>query len=404
MAITSLSFATPLRRLPAPRRLDYGLLEAAMAHAEAGATGDAVAGVLGHLFPDAPVPDLTAGPFAFVQGSSRVTVALDGDALAVTVPLVTLAGARNPVAALRYILTTVAGSGQLYQPRLRGDDITLEFRDKLSRMHPAKLLEVLRQMPVEADRVDDWLETEFGARPLERAPITPLDDAEAAAADALWRSHWADVEELVKESQRRRSVFFLNEVTALALFRVQFALPVCGVLAAQLTESAGTWNDGQQDPTKREASLARCARDMAALPAATLRANLGHAAYALAPLAPGEAATLTSYFGGGDYLSAIDKYRTSGRSFEATLALWSSTTYLLARYAWPPETAAALMGALAAASGKPWREASAVLWDKLRAVAELFGADAADGVGPDDDDDDDDDDGDDDDRRAEDDR
>jgi hypothetical protein len=97
------------------------------------------------------------------------------------VPLVRLTPTGNAVAALRYALTTISGSGQLYQPRLRGDDLYLEFRDKLTRMHPAKVLEVLRRMPVEADRCDDWLVGQFGAQPLERAAIEPLTEDELPA-------------------------------------------------------------------------------------------------------------------------------------------------------------------------------------------------------------------------------
>ncbi|MBP9169945.1 MAG: hypothetical protein KBG48_21250 [Kofleriaceae bacterium] len=384
MALTSLFFAPPIRRLTEPTELDYDLLETAAGLADDGQAEAAVRQVFAHLFPGAEVGDLTSAPFTFVQGSSRVTAQLADGYLTITVPLVTLTAEGNPVAALRYLLTAISGSGQLYQPRLRGDDVHLEFRDKLSRMHPAKVLEVLRRMPVEADRCDDWLIGQFGARALGRAEIEAITDDEAARAEALWRRHWDEIDELVRESQRKRSKFFLNEVTALALFRLQFALPLCGFLGARLSESAATWNDGNQDPSKREAALTRTIKEMRAVTAAELRANLGHAGYALSPLSTGEPTTLRGYFGSGDYIDAIDKYRTSGKSFEAALALTASTTYLLARYAWPTAVAQALMAVLAAADGKPWRDAATVLWEGLKAVTEEFGAeDDGDSTGPD---------------------
>lgn len=393
MAITSLTYLPPLRRLPLPLELDYELLEAASASSDDGDTTGAIHKVFAHLFPGADVGDLAARPFTFVQGSSRVTAHIvDGD-LTITVPLVRLVPTANAVAALRYVLTSISSSGQLYQPRLRGDDLYLEFRDKLTRMHPAKVLEVLRRMPVEADRCDDWLVGQFGAAPLERADIEPLTDDEVARADAAWRTHWAEVDELLKESQRKRSAWFLNEVTAIALFRVQFVLPICGYLLARLSEGAGVWNDGQADMAKREAALARTAKEMAALPAAELRANLGHARYALAPLSEGQSSTLAGYFGGGDYIETIDKYRTQGKSFEAALALISSCTFLLARYAWPTEVSTALMEGLAKTGGKPWREAAALLWDHVKGIVDAFcgdddeagaTADAGDGDGDDD--------------------
>ena len=161
MAITSLTYAAPLRRLPRPLNLDYALLEAASTASDDGQVDDAIHKVFAHLFPGAAVCDLAAQPFTFVQGSSQVTARVEDGQLAITVPLVRLTPTGNAVAALRYALTTISGSGQLYQPRLRGDDLYLEFRDKLTRMHPAKVLEVLRRMPVEADRCDDWLVGQF---------------------------------------------------------------------------------------------------------------------------------------------------------------------------------------------------------------------------------------------------
>lgn len=376
MAITSLTYAAPIRRLPRPLNLDYALLEAASAASDDGQVDDAIHKVFAHLFPGAAVGDLAAQPFTFVQGSSQVTARVEDGQLAITVPLVRLTPTGNAVAALRYALTTISGSGQLYQPRLRGDDLYLEFRDKLSRMHPAKVLEVLRRMPVEADRCDDWLVGQFGAQPLERAEIEALSEDELARAEAAWRMHWDEVEELLKESQRKRSTWFLNEVSAIALFRVQFVLPICGYLLARISESAAVWNDGQGEPAKREAALARTAREMKAIPSAELRANLGHARYALAPLAEGQPSTLAGYFGSGDYIETIDKYRTQGKSFEAALAMISSCTYLLARYAWPEDVAAALMDGLAKAGGKPWRDAAALLWDHCKGLVEQFCGDA----------------------------
>ena len=384
MAITSLSYTPSLRRLPVPIKLDYDLLEAASTSADDGQIGAAIGAVFAHLFPGSTIGDLREAPFVFVQGSSKVNARIEGDELVVTVPLVELTAESNAVAALRYVLTAISGSGQIYQPRLRGDALYMEFRDKLTRMHPAKVLEVLRRMPIEADRCDDWLVGQFGVRALDRAEIEPLTDDEAAKAEAAWRQHWDEIDELLKESQRKRSTWFLNEVTALALFRVQFVLPLCGYLLGRLSESAGTWNDGQADASKREAALARCVKEMKAVSAAELRANLGHARYALQPLNDGQPSTITGYFGTGDYIEAIDKYRTQGKPFEAALALYASTTYLLARFAWSPEVSTALAEGLAVAAGKPWRDAANALWDHVKSLVEQFGDD-------DDDDDDDDD-------------
>ena len=88
MAITSLTYAAPVRRLPRPLNLDYALLEAASAASDDGHVDDAIHKVFAHLFPGAAVGDLAAQPFTFVQGSSQVTARVEDGQLAITVPLI----------------------------------------------------------------------------------------------------------------------------------------------------------------------------------------------------------------------------------------------------------------------------------------------------------------------------
>src|SRR5262245_42890064 len=124
MGLTSLVYTPPLRRDAVGRTLDYAVLEEAV---EQYAAGDAMAAprsVFRHLFPD-EAPGLSA-PFSFTQGSSRVTVRIDDGVCFVTVPMVKIA-AQGGVAALRYVLQSINTSGQLFQGRVRGDDLALEF-------------------------------------------------------------------------------------------------------------------------------------------------------------------------------------------------------------------------------------------------------------------------------------
>jgi hypothetical protein len=375
MAINSLTFAPCLKRRSEHESLDYELFETAVAQFEEGHHEQSFAQVFAHLFPKHDPIDLTKAPFSFVQGSSQVTIKRTGDDVIITVPLVKLPSGGGAIAALRFLLTKISSSGQLHQPRLRGDDVFLEFRDAANRLHPAKLVEVLRRMPVEADNNDDWLIGQFGASPLERAPIAPVTDAEFAQADAMWRAHWNDVEELVKESQRKRSMFFLNEMSAYAYYRVRYALPLSGFLMAKLAEYTSTFNSTDEDPTKRETTLAKCAKEMKAIPADQLRKDLGHPQYAISPNSEGTSGVLSNYFGPGEYSESIEKYRSTGKSIEAAMALISTYTFLLGRYAWAPEVDAELQKGLTEASGKPWREAANVLAQQAEHIMEEFGDD-----------------------------
>jgi hypothetical protein len=391
MAITTLDYAPSIKRRLKPIKLDYELLEAATTLVEEAKAVESVNKVLEHLFPGAAIPDLATTAFSFVQGSSRVSVKIDGDELVIAVPLVRLPTGGSAIAALRYVLTRIAGNGQVHHPRLRGDDIYIEFRDKLSRMHPAKVLEVLKRIAFQADAHDDYLIGQFSAQPLERAPIGDVTDEEAARAEALWKQHWADVEELLKESQKKRSMFFLNEVTAYAVYRIGYAIPLGGMLQSKLSEAANTFNDGDEDPTKRETVLAKAIKEMKAVSGAELRKNLGHLTYAITPLGEGKPDVISDYFGGGNYIETLEKLRDTAKHLDAALGMIGTYNYLLARFTWPEAVIAELEAGLAAVAGKPFKEAAAEMIEHGKALAKKFGQDE------DDDDDDDEDEGDDDD-------
>ena len=373
MALTCLTYSPPVRRPTRPQRPDYALLDAALALAEEGKSVESVTKVFQHLLPTERIPDLATQTFSFTQGSSRVSVRVDGDELQVWVPVVRLPSGGSAIAALRFVLTEISGSGQLHQPRLHGDDLFLEFREKISSLHPAKVLEVLQRLPVEADLNDDWLIGEFAALPLERAPIDGLDTDEVNRSEALWRTHWSDVEELVKEAQRKRSMFLLNEVTAYARWRIAFALPLTGLLAARLSESAAVFDNDQVDPLKRQALLLDCAVEMKAISREELHRNLGHAKYAISPRQDGTPALLSNCFEAGSYIKTVDGLRETGKALDAALSLIRTYNQLLAAYAWPETVEAQLQDGLALASDKPWREAADALFNHAKAMVADYG-------------------------------
>ncbi len=375
MAITSLEYDAPIRRPLRRDGLDYELLEQAVALHDQGRPIESLTKVLEHLFPGRKLPDLAKEAFTFTQGSSNVALRLDGDHVLISVPLVRLSTAGNAVAALRHVLTQISSTGQIYQPRLRDDDIHLEFRDRLTRLHPAKVVEVLKRMPVKADENDDFLIAQFGALPLDRAPIADLDDAELARADEIWRRHWSDVEELTKESQRKRSLFFLNAATAYAFHRICGVLPLGGFLLYRLNESAGVFLPSDEDPHKREVALSKWAKEMKAVPRDELKSSLGHVEYAISPLTDGTPKLFGNVLGECDRMETIQQLRSSGNSFDAALALVSNFHFLLARFSWPEPVENAMWAALSGASGKPWREIGTHLTEQVGGLIEQLAGD-----------------------------
>lgn len=376
MTLTSFVSLPPVRRRSAKLQPDFELLDEAISLFEDGQQEASIALTLAHLLGKTP-PDLRLEPYSMIQGSSRVTLRVEGDELFITVPLVRLTEDGKTTAALRYLLTRVSGSGQLHQPRLSGDEVRLEYSDRLTRLHPIKLLEVLRTMPVEADKHDDWMADQFGVVALEREPIEALTDAEFSHCQAIWQQHWMEIDELLKESQRKRSMFLLDEISAYAFYQLRARLPLAGAVLSRLSESAATFNDPECDPAKREAALAKCAKEMKALSPEVLRENLGHAFYSISPFADGKPEVLEYYFEDSDYLKVIERARSSGQHMMAALAMFSSYSYLLGRVAFDEPIEEALWAGLAAASDKPFREAATILLHHGRAIVDRMHADAA---------------------------
>ena len=385
MPISSLTVPPPVRRPHRATRPDYELLHSAIELYEAGKPEESLARTLAHLFPDLDVPDLAREEFSFPQGSSRVSARIEDGMLHVRVPVVKLGPDSLTTAALRFVLSRISASGQLYQPRLRDSAIMLEFSERVTRLHPHKVREVMRQMPFEADANDDWMVAEFRCEPLGREPIEPLTDEEFVRAEHIWRTHWDEVDELVKESQRKRSRFFLNEVTAYAVHHIGFALPLTGYWWSRISDAGDTFNDADCDPGSRESALARCCKEMKAVGADSLRDNLGHACYALSPLDTGTPEELSNQLGTGDYLDTIIRMFNAGRYIDSAVALIGTYNFLLAHYSWPEEIETQLLSGLAQVDGKPWREATATLLRHREAMVKAATEDARDDEDGDDD-------------------
>jgi hypothetical protein len=374
MAIASLSLPAPIRRRPLIAPRDYALRDRAIELHDAGRHLEAVQATLAYILPDQDIPPLAQQEFSFVQGSARVRVQLKDQHLTLCTVLAELVPETQATAALRYFLSRLSSTGQLYQPRLHQGRVTLEFGDTLDLLHPTKLLEVLQRMPTDADANDGWISEQFGLRMADRELPMPLDDAEFAQALALWQQHWNQVDELMLESRRRRSVRFLDALGSFAVNHLRYTLPLYGPVRARLNQNAEEFDDDHAAPGKRDAALARCIREMRQVSATHLRECLGHARHAINPLTQGTPAILGSVMGAGESMQTTGKLRATGRSLEAVLPLLADFLYLLSDHSWPEDVEAALRAGLDQASGKPWREALETLWQAAHQIAREFGS------------------------------
>lgn len=373
MPISALNIATPIRRRVQVAPRDFARRDHAISRFDAGDFVDSINATLGYLLPTA-APNLASEALRLVQGSARVHVEIQGEELLIRAPLVTLTGEAQVVAAMRFFLTRLSATGQLFQPRLREQTVALEFRERLALLHPLKLLEVMQRLPMEADNHDAWLVQQFGVVMAEREPVAELSDAEFDAAWEIWSAHWTAVEELMTESRRRRQISVLDSLGSFAVNHLVYTLPLFGPVRSRINECADEFTNRDDTATKRDSELAKCVKEMRQITPQALRACLGHVSHAINPLHEGTPSLLTSILGGGGRMQKTGEHRAAGRGLEATLELVADYLYLLAHHSWPNEIDAALRAGLASASGKPWREAADLLWNHANATAKTFGS------------------------------
>jgi hypothetical protein len=155
---------------------------------------------------------------------------------------------------------------------------------------------------------------------------------------------------------------------------MRYALPLFGSLRQRLSDAADDFTDRDEDPSKRDAALAKCIKEMRAVSRDELAANLGHAQYAISPLHEGTPSLLNSMLGAGNRMQATSDLRAAGRALDASLELIADFLYLLAHHTWSAPIETALRAGLDAASGKPWREAADLLWSHANQIARGFGS------------------------------
>ena len=363
----------PVRRAPLFIARDHVRRDHAIHLFERGELHAALNETLAYLMPAAEPPDLLQQPLCLVQGSARVRLHLDGDHLQCRAALARLTPDSNTTAALRYLLSRLTATGQLFQPRLTGDVITLEYRDRLELMHPLKLIELLQRLASEALEHDDWMVDSFAVEREDREPLTPLAADELERALALWDRHWQVVETMLERLRRHRSMALLNALGGYANYQIDYALPIHGELRARLHEASGFYCDEEEHPSQRLTALAECVKEMRQYPRDALPQQLAHARYALAPLREGTPAQLTAVLGGHKREQTVGELNASGRAFESALQQLVDYLYLLAEYSWPDPIAASLREALDRADGRAPREAEEILRNHALSLVHQFG-------------------------------
>jgi hypothetical protein len=373
MAIMSFTIAKPIRERSRVAPRDFTLRDQAIAKFEAGDYLASVLDTLTYVLPGTDVSHLTHQPLQFSQGSARVHIQLQHDSLHVYAKLASFDSSSQTVAALRFFLSRLSGTGQLAQPRLHAQTICLEYREALALLHPHKLIEVMYRLPVEADNHDAWLQEQFGLSMSDRHAPASLSDAQFADAWQIWTQHWQQMDALMLESRRRRQVSVLDSLGSIALNHLVYTLPLFGPVRARLIECADQFTSRDENASKRDAELAKCIKEMRQMDAEKLRACLAHTTYALNPLQEGTKALLSSVLGGGARMQKTSEHLAAGRGLEAALELLADFLYLLAHHSWPDDIDAALRAALVAANDKPFREAADLLYQSANQLAKTFG-------------------------------
>jgi hypothetical protein len=373
MAIDGFHLPAALTKRPAFEIPDYDLRDQAIARFEKGDFVGALQRTLKYINPRVGKIDLKRAPVRWTQGTAEVEISLLTNAvpsLQVHSSLLRCPADRSNPAALRYFLKTLSNTGQLFQPRLHGDVMRLEFQEHLSLLHPQKLIEVMQKLPGIADSHDTWLQDELGTLAYDRAAIKKLGVKETSRTLSFWRTHWTEMDALLKESRRRRSIQFLDAIGRIALNHVSYVLPLYGSLRRQLTQAADVFTDRDEKPRERENELARCIRTMQDVSDEQLLACVGHLQFAVSPFAAGSADVLRSALGSVNHMHQANELRLTGRTLEAGVGLVANYLYLLAYFVWPKPVEKSLRECLTAVSGKSWRVIADQLWQRAQGIAQ----------------------------------
>ncbi len=99
------------------------------------------------------------------------------------------------------------------------------------------------------------------------------------------------------------------------------------------------FNNCHEDPLKRETSMAKAIKDMKAVSRDELHASLGHATYAISPIAEGTAKVLSGYFDGRQlHRDGRSLAQDPDKQIDAALgADLAPTTSCSARFSWPEQ-------------------------------------------------------------------
>ncbi len=386
MAIDGFHLPAALTKRPAFEVPQYDLRDQAIARFEKGDFVGALQRTLKYINPRVGKVDLKRAPVRWTQGTAEVEISLLTNAipssqvaqsaegpitsLQVQSSLLRCPTDRSNPAALRYFLKTLSNTGQLFQPRLHGDVMRLEFQEHLSLLHPQKLIEVMQKLPGIADSHDTWLQDELGTLAYDRAAIKKLSAKETARALSFWRTHWSEMDALLKESRRRRSIQFLDAIGRIALNHVSYVLPLFGSLRRELTQAADIYTDRDEKPRERENELARCIRSMQEVSEEKLLSCVGHLQFAISPFAAGSADVLRSALGSVNHMHQANELRLTGRTLEAGVGLVANYLYLLAYFVWPKPVEKNLRECMTAVSGKSWRVIADQLWQQAQGIAQ----------------------------------
>lgn len=380
MSLLGLQCPQPLRKRPANAQVDYARRDRAIELFENGESYKALVETLRYLNPASKPAGVRQGPLFWTQGTAKVQIALShDDQLSVSSALANVAVEPANPAALRYFLGNISSTGKLFQPRLTDGVVGLHFSEKLSLLHPQKLIEVLQKLPLEADNHDAWMQEELGCESVGRAVPKVLNASERKRALALWVQHWSDMDALMLESRRRRSMRFLDAIGRIAVGQIRYTLPLFGSLRRKLNQSADVFIDRESGARERESELVRCVRSMRDAKPEEVLACLGHVNYAVTPWNPGSAGVLRSAIGSVHHMHQSNEFRQSGRSMEATVEILANYLYLLAYFTWPPVIEHALRQTLNGVSGQPWRVACDVLWTRSQEISRQFAGGSDDG-------------------------
>lgn len=303
--------------------------------------------------------------FSIPHGSTVLHLGISGSEFTVKAPFLDISESKK-IPLMRRVAELNFSPLNLASVQLQGDRLEFGYTCPLALCEPYKLYDVLREICVYADSYDDEFIHKFGAKPLsepqvERYPREMLDKA------------WEHTQYYIEEARKgiawfesKRAFNLAWDLIAITIMQIEYYIQPQGMLRTDIEKMLGYLID-ETDLINTKVSRGKAfLNKLAGYDRAAFNADL----YRVQTFIPFKVRS-TEQALRSQSVNTYDQARRqmeAGDHLGATISLLYHFFDLFYQHDVPPAIARRLEKALTQASGKPWNEASFVLFKAMNRI------------------------------------